>query len=224
VSFSSFANVPWQLVGRGLQNSLAISLIAPALALILSVAFSTVILRSRLRGRLLLDGVAFLPHAVPGVVFSLGAILVALFLVPRTIPLYGSVAIIILVNVVAWLSFGTRIVNNALIQIDPELEQAGAACGASRFEVLRRIVIPLLSPALLGAWLWLVLLGLRELSRAVLLVTSDNVTLSVITWGLWNSGLTNQAAVVVLTTIAILIPFVALYLRLARHVSAPEAG
>jgi len=217
LSFASFAHVPWALILRGLQNSLVISLVAPTLALVLSMAFSWTILRSKLRGRLLLDGVAFLPHAVPGVIFSLGAILVALFLLPKWIPLYGSVAIIVLVNVVAWLSFGTRMINSALIQIGTELEEAGPASGASHFETLRRIIIPLLAPTIVSAWLWLVLLGLRELTRAVLLVTTDNVTLSVITWSMWTGGLINQAAVVVLATIAVLIPFMALYFYLARR-------
>jgi iron(III) transport system permease protein len=216
LSFASFSRVPWSLIGRGLTNSLVISFVAPTLALVLSLAFSWTILRSKLRGRLILDGVAFLPHAVPGVVFSLGAILVALFLLPKWIPLYGSVAIIILVNVVAWLSFGTRMINSALIQISSELEEAAAACGASPFESLRRIIIPLLAPTIVSAWLWLVLLGLRELSRTVLLVTTDNVTLSVITWSLWTGGLINQAAVVVLATIALLLPFIALYFYLSR--------
>lgn len=217
LSFASFSHVPWNLIARGLTNSLIISLVAPTLALVLSMAFSWTVLRSKLRGRLLLDGVAFLPHAVPGVIFSLGAILVALFLLPKWIPLYGSVGIIVLVNVVAWLSFGTRMINSALIQISSELEEAGPACGASRLETLRRIIIPLLAPTIVSAWLWLVLLGLRELSRAVLLVTTDNVTLSVITWSLWTNGNINQAAVVVLATIALLLPFMVLYFYLSHR-------
>jgi iron(III) transport system permease protein len=223
LSFASFSHVPWNLLARGFTNSLVISLVAPTLALVLSLAFSWTILRSKLRGRLLLDGVAFLPHAVPGVIFSLGAILVALFLLPKWIPLYGSVTIIIIVNVVAWLSFGTRMINSALIQISPELEEAAAVSGASGLETLRRILIPLLAPTIVSAWLWLVLLGLRELSRTVLLVTTDNVTLSVITWSLWTGGLINQSAVVVLATTAVLLPFMALYFYLANRAQLPAS-
>jgi iron(III) transport system permease protein len=82
-------------------------------------------------------------------------------------------------------------------------------------------MIPLLAPTIVSAWLWLVLLGLRELSRTVLLVTTDNVTLSVITWSMWTGGQVDQAAVVVLATIALLLPFMALYFYLANRARVP---
>jgi iron(III) transport system permease protein len=213
VSTAAFYKVPWQLVLTGLANSLLIAVIAPTLSLAGSLAFSWIILRSRVRGRLVLDGIAFLPHAVPGIIFALGAVLVALFALPQAIPLYGSMAIIILVNAVGWISFGTRVVNTALMQIHSELEESGLVCGASHFQTLRKILLPLLWPALAGAWIWLALLALRELTRAVILVTGSNVTLPVVTWSLWNGGQLNLAAVIVLVNIVLFAPILIAYFR-----------
>jgi iron(III) transport system permease protein len=217
VSLAAFARVPWALVLRGLENSLVIAALTPTLALAVSFAFSWIILRSRLRGRILLDEIAFLPQAIPGIIFSLGAIVLALFLLPSFIPLYGSIAILVLVYSVGWVSFGTRVVNSALIQIHSELEEASSVAGGSRATTLRRILLPLLSPALVSAWIWLALLAMRELTRAIILVTGDNITLPVVTWSLWNGNQFNEACVVILTTIVLFAPLLLLYFYLARR-------
>ena len=216
-SLAAFARAPWALVMKGLGNSIIIAVIAPTLTLLASFAFSWIVLRSRFRWRLWLDGIAFLPHAVPGIIFALGAVLMALFALPASVPLYGSTSIIILVNAIGWIAFGTRVVNTALMQIHPELEESGLVCGATPLQSFRRILFPLLRPALAGAWIWLALLSLRELTRAIILVTGDNVTLPVITWSLWNGGQLNLAAVIVLTNVALFAPVLLLYFKASQR-------
>lgn len=217
LSFAAFQRVPWELVLRGLGNSAILALAAPTLALAVSLCFSWIVLRSKARGRIALDAVAFLPHAVPGIVFALGAVLVALFAMPRWLPLYGSLTIIVLVCGIGWIAFGTRVVNSSLMQIHTELEEAGLSAGASRATVMRRVLLPLMWPALASAWVWLALLALRELTRAIILSSATNTTLPVITWSLWNGGQINQAAVIVLVTMALFAPLLILYFRLAAR-------
>jgi iron(III) transport system permease protein len=217
VSFATFARVPWALVLRGLGNSLTVAVLTPTLALAISFAFSWLILRSRMRGRLLLDEIAFLPQAIPGIIFSLGAIILALFVLPDFLPLYGSLSILVLVYSVSWVSFGTRVVNSAMIQISNELEEASYAAGATRLATFRAILLPLVSPALLSAWIWLALLTMRELTRAVILVTGDNITLPVVTWSLWNGNQFTEACAVIVTTIVLLAPLLLLYFWLTRR-------
>ena len=53
-------------------------------------------------------------------------------------PLYGTIWIIVLAHVTAFLAFGTRTMNGALIQIHRELENAAIASGASWGTSLRR--------------------------------------------------------------------------------------
>ncbi len=220
-SLTTFAHVPWALVLRGLGNSLAVAGLTPTLALAVSFAFSWLILRSRVKGRLLLDEIAFLPQAIPGIIFSLGAIILALFVVPDFLPLYGSLSILVLVYSVSWVSFGTRVVNSALIQVSNELEEASYVAGATRLATFRVIVLPLVRPAMLGAWVWLALLAMRELTRAVILVTGDNITLPVVTWNLWNGNQLSEACAVILTMICLFAPFLLLYFSLARRGEMP---
>ena len=58
-------------------------------------------LRSRLPGRGGFDFIAFLPHAVPNIVFGVGALLFALFVMQRVVPLFGTIWLLLVVFVVA---------------------------------------------------------------------------------------------------------------------------
>jgi iron(III) transport system permease protein len=101
--------------------------------------------------------------------------------------------------------------NSGLIQIHKELEECGQVSGASTGGVLRQIIVPLLAPSLLNAWLWMALLTFRELTMAVLLTTRDNMTLPVVIWSLWLGGGTGDAAAVAFVMLCLMIPVVALY-------------
>jgi len=220
LSLANFQKVPWPLVARGAQNTVLVALLVPSLVVGISVAFSWIVLRSKLRGRLVFDTVAFLPHAVPGIIFAIGAVFLALFVLRGIVPLYGTVALIVLVYTVGWLSFGTRVVNSSLIQIHPELEEAGAVAGAGTLTALRRILLPLLRPSLLSAWLWIALLCFRELTMAVLLFSPQSVTLPLVIWSLWLSGTFTQAAAVTLVVIACLVPLMVLYFYVGRRLDS----
>jgi iron(III) transport system permease protein len=217
LSLANFQQVPWELVARGAQNTALVALLVPTLVLAFSVAFSWVVLRSRLPGRLAFDTIAFLPHAVPGIIFAIGAVFLALFALRGIVPLYGSVALVVLVYTVGWISFGTRMVNSSLIQIHPELEEAGAVAGAGPVSGLRQILLPLLRPTLLSAWIWIALLCFRELTMAVLLFSPASVTLPLVIWNLLQSGKFTQAAAVTLVVIACLLPLLLLYFYVGRR-------
>jgi len=218
LTLRNFLNLPWPLVTRGLSNSLVLMLGAPTLALALSLLFSWMVLRSRSRYRLAFDFVAFLPHAVPNVVFGLAALLAALFVIRGPVDLYGSLLLLLLTYAIVQLSFGTRSTNSALIQIHTELEEAAAVAGATPFVTWRRVVLPLLRPALLYAWLWLALLTVRELTLATVLFSPQNITLSVVVWSLWHAGQLAQAAAVTLLMLLVFLPLAALYWRLSGGV------
>lgn len=217
LSLANFASIPWSLVLRGASNTLEIILIVPLVVVLTSIAFSWVVLRTRIRGRFLIDAIAFLPHAVPATLFGIGASLAALFVLQRFVPLYGTIALIMIVYSIAWISFGTRMINGSLIQIHSELIEAGQVAGGSFITVLRDIVAPLLRPATFGLWIYLVLLALRELTLAAFVTTPRNITLPMVAWFLWQNGsLTHAAAVAVIIVVA-LAPPLTIYFSLVRR-------
>ncbi len=219
VSFANYHRLPWELIGEGVKHTGLLVLLTPTIVIGLSLAFSWVVVRSRLRWRAAFDFFAFLPHAVPGIIFGVGALLVALFVVDKAIPLYGSIWLILICYVIIRLSYGTRVMNGALIQIHGELEEASWVAGARRWAAFRRVVMPLLVPAMLYAWLWLALLTYRELTIATLLSAQGNTTLAVVVWGLWVSGGMGPASALTVIVLILLMPLVALYWLVSRRAS-----
>ena len=106
--------------------------------------------------------------------------------------------------------------NTGLIQIYKELEESGEVGGATTGGVLMKIVVPLLAPTLLNAWLWVALLTFRELTLAVLLTTRDNITLPVVIWSLWLGGGLGDAAAVALVMLCLMTPIIVIYWLVAR--------
>lgn len=224
VSLRNFYGLPWDLMFAGAQNTLLLMLAVPTLTLILCLAISWVILRSDLKWRVVFDAMAFLPHAVPSIILAIAAVFVALFLLRGILPLYGTLSILVLVYTISRISFATRIINNSLAQIHPELEEAAFAGGLRVLQVMRKILLPLLKPALVYAWLWMALLCYRELTMASVLVTNqNNVTLPMIVWGLWLGGSLNQAAAANLVILVFMLPAVLLYLMVGRRSRLEEA-
>jgi iron(III) transport system permease protein len=217
LSLKNFRDLPEGLVMSGLGISAALMLLVPTITLAFSVALSWVVLRSRLRWRAAFDFFAFLPHAVPKIVFSVAAWLLALFVLRNILPIYGTIWILVPVYVVATLSYGTRMMNGALIQIHRELEESAMVAGAGLAGTLRAVLLPLLRPAILYAWVWVALLSYRELTIPVVLSTNDNQPLSVIVWSLVLSNSSGQASAVAVMMLALMLPVLFIYATIARR-------
>jgi iron(III) transport system permease protein len=219
VSLSNFQRIPLDVLTRGAWHTAALMLCVPTGALLLSAGFSWAITRWRSRWRLALDFFAFLPHAVPNIIFGVGALFVALFIL-RGIPLYGSLALIAASYMVVRLSFGSRLLNSALLQVHHELEEAAALSGAGALTTAHAVMVPLLWPALLNGWLWIALETYRELTMATVLYSPSNITLPVVVWSVWTSGNLGVAAAVGLLLVCCLVPLVVLYWTVGRRHAA----
>jgi iron(III) transport system permease protein len=217
MSLAHYATLPWELVFRAVGNTMVLAVLVPTVTLAISLAFSWVVLRSRIPGRAGFDFIAFLPHAVPSIIFGVGALLLTLFVLQRALPLYGTIWILLIVFVIARISYGTRMTNSGLIQIHAELEESAQMSGASTWDAFRRVTVPLLTPTLLYAWLWIALLVFRELTLAVILSTSENLTFPVVVWSLWLGGGLGQASALAMVMLAMMTPLIALYWWIARR-------
>jgi len=148
---------------------------------------SWVVVRTDFRFRGFLDTLAFLPHAIPHILLAVA--LSYLGLVYRSfLPIYNTIWIIVLVQIIAYIAYGTRTLNSAMIQIHRELEEAGRVSGASALTLIRRIIIPLVGPAILNAWVWVMLLSYREVTMALTLQGPNNTVISTLLWQFWSAG------------------------------------
>jgi iron(III) transport system permease protein len=220
ISLDNFTHIPWELVLRGALHTLEVVAVVPFVVVLLSIAFSWIVLRTRLRGRFVFDAIAFLPHAVPATLFGIGASLAALFVLQKILPIYGTVFLLMAVYSIAWISFGTRMINGSLIQIHSELIEAGQLSGGDLFAVLGEIVAPLLRPATFGLWIYLALFAMRELTMAAFVTTPSNLTLPMVAWFLWQNGSLTQAAAVAVIIVVALTPLLVLCFSVGRRAEA----
>jgi iron(III) transport system permease protein len=217
LGLTNFERLDFGLVLRGLRNTLLLVAVVPLVVVALAFCTSWLVVRSRARARYALDFGAFLPHALPEVILAISASLVALFVVGKVVPLYGSVWLIAIVYVIGRFAFATRSFNAALLQIHRELEEAAVVSGLSTLRTAWRVLLPIIRPSVLSVWAWTAVLVYRELTVAVFLVGPENVTLSAAVWSFWAAGGRNQAAAVTLIMTAILIPLLAAFWWFGRR-------
>jgi iron(III) transport system permease protein len=220
MDLDNWRELPWTLLLRGARHTGILVIVVPTITLALSVAFSWVVIRSRSRFRFVFDTFAFLPHAIPHILLAASAIYIVLFLLPGWLPLYGSIYFLIIMYVIIYISFATRMINSALLQIHQELDEAATVSGIPLLTALWRILIPLLRPTLLTAWLWIGLLSYRELTMASILTSVSNQTLPVVIFGIWSTQGQTEAATAATLVLAFMIPLVFLYWFFGRRALA----
>jgi len=217
LSLVHFLQMDWELVLRGMKNTITLVMVVPLLVVVFAFCISWLVVRSRQRARYILEFGAFLPHALPEVILAIGALLLALFVLGDVVPLYGSVWLIALVYVVARLAFATRAMNGSLLQVHKELEEAAFVAGLSNFRTAWRILLPLVRPAVMSVWIWTALLVYRELTVSVFLTVQDNITLPAVIWSYWYAGGINKASAVTLLMTLVLTPLILVFWWFGRR-------
>ncbi|MDP2645175.1 MAG: iron ABC transporter permease [Desulfobacterales bacterium] len=186
-----------RIIGQGgvLANTLQLVLTTGVLSVFIGLIISWSVLRTRLPGRYLLDTIAMLPHAVPGMAFAFSVAFVSLLLA-QTVPLYGSVSAIALADAMRRIPFATRTISTSLIQIHPELEEAVQISGGSRVVAIRKVLIPLITPSLFYSFIWAVLHAYREVTMALFLQSPRNLVMATAIWQRWQTDDTSSAAAI----------------------------
>jgi iron(III) transport system permease protein len=193
LTLKHYLEIPVHVGLRPFINTLILMFSVPTITMILSVLVSWIVIRTQISFRGFLDTLAFVPHAVPGILMAVG--LAYLGLAYRDIfPIYGTVLIIVVAHTINWIAYGTRTTNSVMIQVHRELEEAGRVAGASAPRVLWKIVLPLVAAGVLNSWIWIGMLSYREVTMALTLYTRNNVVISTVVWQFWGSGWVPQVA------------------------------
>ena len=171
--------------GASVWNSLLLSVgCATAIMLVTSV-ICWIVVKTRLRGRWLLDNLASLPLAYPGLVLGLA---IMVFYLNVDIGIYGTIWIMFVAYVTRFLPYGMRYNTTSMLQIHKELEESAAMSGASWGTIFRRIILPLLKPGLMAGWIYIVIVSVRELSSSILLYSPGTEVVAIVIWELWQNG------------------------------------
>ncbi len=197
-----------------IKNSVLLGLGSATAVMVLTTLASWILVRTKLRGRWLLDLLTTLPLLFPGIVMGL-AIMRFYLLVP--IPIYGTLWILLIAFVTRYIPYGIRYTHSGLLQLHRELEEAAYASGASWLNAMRRITMPLLTPSFLGGWVFIFLLSAKELSMSILLVSPQTPVVSVAIYELWENGQVGELAAFGVIWTAILVSIAVAYYLFARR-------
>jgi len=173
------------LTAHATFNSLILGIGGATLTILFSLIISYTILRTRMPSRHILDYLATLPVGVPAVVFAV-ALLWGYINLP--IPVYGTIWMLLIAYISHYIPFGVRATTSGLMQISVELEESSRIHGASWFGTMRKIVVPLLKPAMTVGWILLFVEFIRSLSLSILLYSNDSVVMPVVIYELYETG------------------------------------
>ncbi len=136
--------------------SFGASLIAAAINAVIGFLVAWTLVRYEFPGKRIVDALVDLPFALPTAVS--GIALTALFapqgwvgrlLAPLGLPVAFTPLGVTLALIFIGLPFVVRTLQPALMDLDAEVEEAAAVLGAGRWQILGRVVLPTVLPALL---------------------------------------------------------------------------
>lgn len=196
-------------VWRAFRNTFFLASLSPLICVFLATIASWIVVRTKIRGRWLLDFLSFAVIAIPGI--TLGVALVWVYLT-LPIPVYGTLWILLIGYVTIFLPISMRFMSPAMVAIHKDLEESAYVSGASWSVTFRRILAPLLLPAAVGAALYIFVHIFRVLSMAIMVYTPKTIVIPVLIFKLWGESQQGNSlqALLVLTIVAVL-PFALLY-------------
>lgn len=199
----------YKLTQQAILNSLFLALAGATIGVMLALLQAYYLNRGNAKRSALVDAVLSLPLGIPGIILGLGFLIIAI----RT-PLYSTLTIILVAYIARFFPFATRTVSGMLLAINPELEQSARASGASWLQCMRFVLMPLLLPAIIAAWLMLFVIFIRELGATILLYAQGTETISVALVLLSEHSSASMAALAVIQIVLLLGAF--LLFRLTR--------
>ena len=193
-------------VKRAIRNSLFLAFSAATAVSILGSLIAYIVVKTRTRGRYLIEIISNMPYALPGTVVAVGMILAWLKPVPFLgFRLYNTIWILLIAYIARYLAYGVRTTSSSLSQVHESLEEAARISGAGWIRTYRDIVIPLIMPGLFAGWFMVFIPCLRELTISALLWSTRNETIGVMVFNLQDSGNTVASAALSVIMIGVLI-------------------
>ena len=159
-----------------IRNTLVYCGLAATIDVILGVAISYLILRTRLPAREWLDWTASAALAIPGIVLAIGYLR---FFKGVTLPFGGTLltstwVLIMLAYSIRRLPYALRACYASLQQINVSLEEAAENLGAGKLSTIRRVVVPLMAGGILAGFVTSFITAAVELSATILLTSAES--------------------------------------------------
>jgi iron(III) transport system permease protein len=151
-------------------TTLEISAIAAPLTAAIGLLTAYLLVRQRFRGKEAFEFGTMLSFAIPGTVIGISYILA--FNTPP-IELTGTGIILVICFVFRNMPVGVRAGIAAMSQIDRSLDEASLTLGARSLTTIRRVILPLLRPAIVAALVFSFVRAMTAISAVIFLVSAN---------------------------------------------------
>ncbi|MEN8196201.1 MAG: iron ABC transporter permease [Pseudomonadota bacterium] len=151
-------------------TTLTIATVAAPLTAGMGLLTAYLLVRQRFAGKDAFEFGSMLSFAIPGTVIGVSYILA--FNVPP-IELTGTGAILVLCFVFRNMPVGVRAGIAAMSQVDRSLDEASLTLGAGSFVTIRRVILPLLRPAIIAALVFSFVRAMTAISAVIFLVSAN---------------------------------------------------
>ena len=166
---------------NAVRNSLVFSTLAVMVNIVLGIGVAWIVVRSKIRIRGVLDALAMVPLAVPGLVMAFGYLAIGNWLGNKSFvmgsPFWKNLLdvrenptlFLVVAYAVRRLPYMVRAAVAGLQQTSVALEEAAANLGAGPFRVARRITLPLIAANLVAGVLLAFAFSMLEVSDSLIL-------------------------------------------------------
>jgi raffinose/stachyose/melibiose transport system permease protein len=196
---------------RKLLNSVVISGSVALIAVTLSLLSAFAIGIGRIRGRVWILALFMLAFTIPQ-----EALVYPLFVLTRDLGLYDTTTGVIVILAVLQSAFGTYMLSSVLGTFPPEVLEAARLDGATRFQVLRLVVLPLTRPTMAVLMTFFFIWTWNDFFLPlVLLPSADNQTVSV-ALGALSGQYTSDPTALAAASLAGILPALVFFLLFQR--------
>jgi iron(III) transport system permease protein len=202
-----------------LENSLLLGVVGATLGVLLSLFVAYVVVNIRTRGAALLESLSYLSFSFPGIVIGIGF----MWFFVQT-PLYATLTALLLGYIATYLPYGIRPLASAFVQVHAHLEESSLVSGASPMTTMRRIVVPLLIPGIVSAWILMATMFIRELTVSVVLSRPGSEVLAIQILSFADDGLWGKLSALGIVMIVISTTLVALASLAGARFKAAQGG
>ena len=143
---------------KALRNTLTIALIAATLSTILGICAARAGAMAHFRGKRTITGLIMLPLVLPEIIVAVSFLIV----LRQVLGVQLGSWTIIAAHTLICTPFCTAILNGAFQNIDPSLEEAALDLGETRWSAFRLILLPIVMPGIISAFLIAFIISVDE--------------------------------------------------------------
>ena len=205
------AGEPFLILLGPMINSITISLAAAVVTVIVAIPVAVLSVRYISVLGIVIEKVTYIGFALPGIAVALGLVFFGANYMPL---IYQTFVILIVGYVILFLPAAVGSIRASLLQVRPEIEQAGRSLGHSSFYVLKTLTIPLVKHGMFAGGAIVFLLTMKELPATLILSPLGFDTLATSIWSASSEAFFAQAAAPALLLILVsAIPLVLITIR-----------